>query len=265
MTESTQGSKSRMFPFITHTWNPVGGECQIKCSYCWARKLIARYKMKKYVGEARLFPQELRKVFHQNDFVFVSDMRDLFEPNVPSILIQKVLEFLKKSPATFLLLTKNPRRYLEFWPLPINCVVGATIETDLGLRDDRFYSMTELEHPRKMVAIEPIMKFSPNFIRRLLVIGPEFVAVGYDNYGNGPDEPSLEITKILISGLEAYGIKVFRKTLREANTQCTSCSENREGFCKHYQRKVPVCGPYPNWEYCTQLAYRDVIPMTVKT
>ena len=205
---------SRMFPFITKTWNPVGGECKIKCSYCWARKLIQKYKMQKYVGEARLFRQELRKVFDKNDFVFVSDMRDLFEPNVPTVMIQEVLDVIEKSPATFLLLTKNPRRYLEV-KLPENCVAGATIENDLGFRDDRFYSMTQLEHKRKMIAIEPIMQFSPNFIRRLLPIQPEFVAIGYDNYSNGLDEPTLEITTILIEGLEAYGIKVYRKTLRE--------------------------------------------------
>jgi len=204
----------RMFEFITRTWNPVGGECNIKCSYCWARKLIQKFKMQKYMGEARLFPQEFNRFFSVDDFVFVSDMRDLFEPSVPTAMIQKILDFIEKSPATFLLLTKNPRRYLEFH-IPANCVCGATIETDLGFRDDRFYSMTQLEHPRKMVAIEPIMRFSPNFIRSLLLIQPEFVAVGYDNYKCGLDEPSLEITEILISGLEAYGIKVYRKTIRE--------------------------------------------------
>ena len=217
MTEKEEHSvrkRSKMFPFITHVWNPVGGECQIKCSYCWARKLAKKYKMVKYQGEARLFPQEFRKVFYEGDFVFVCDMRDLFEPSVPTAMIQKVLDFIEKSPATFLLLTKKPRRYLEFH-IPANCVCGATIETDLGFRDDRFYSMTQLEHPRKMIAIEPIMQFSPYFIQHLLPIQPEFVAIGYDNYGCGLDEPSLAITEILILGLEAYGIKVYRKSIRE--------------------------------------------------
>ena len=204
-----------MFSFITKTWNPIGGECQIKCSYCWARKLIKRLKVQKYVGKARLFPKELTKKFSENDFVFVSDMRDMFEPNVPSMLIQQVLDYIKNSPATFLLLTKNPRRYLEF-KIPQNCVVGATIETDLGFREDRFISMMQIRHPRKMVAIEPIMKFSPNFIRRLVPMQLEFVAVGYDNYACGFDEPKLAITEILISGLEVYGIRVYRKTLRES-------------------------------------------------
>ena len=204
-----------MFPFINKTWNPVGGKCQIKCSYCWARKLIKTYNMQKYVGEARLFPQELRKTFSENDVVFVSDMRDLFEPNVPTNMIQAVLDFIQKSPATFLLLTKNPRRYLEF-KLPANCIAGATIETDVGL-DDRFISMRLMHHPRKMIAIEPIMEFTPDFQQKLFGIFPEFVAVGYDNYNNHLDEPELEDTEALIHGLENRGIKVYRKTVREAN------------------------------------------------
>jgi len=48
------------------------------------------------------------------------------------------------------------------------------------------------------------------------LIQPEFVAVGYDNYNNHLPEPPLEITENLIHGLEAYEIKVYRKTLREA-------------------------------------------------
>lgn len=42
------------------------------------------------------------------------------------------------------------------------------------------------------------------------------VAVGYDNYGNGFPEPQLSKTMQLIDKLESMGIKVYRKTLREA-------------------------------------------------
>ena len=108
--------------------------------------------------------------------------------------------------------------------LPENIVAGATIETDIDWHVSkapiplyRIYAMQKLKHKRKMVSIELIMKFSPEFIRQLLLIQPEFVAVGYDNYNNHLPEPPLEITENLIHGLEAYGIKVYRKTLREAN------------------------------------------------
>jgi len=203
-----------MFPFITKTWNPVGGECGIGCYYCWARQLIKKYGMKKYQGEPRLFISELQKTFTKDDFVFVCDMRDLFEPNVPSAMIQQVLNYIAKSSATFLLLTKNPHRYLEF-AIPQNCVCGATIETDIDGRIGRFISMRELKHPRKMIAIEPIMEFTPEFQDWIFSICPEFIAVGYDNYGNHLSEPELEDVLALIHGCENRGVRVYRKTLRE--------------------------------------------------
>lgn len=211
---------SRMFPFITKTWNPIGGECHIRCSYCWARKFIKRNeKLKeKYSGKARLFCKELLKNFNDKDFVFVSDMRDMFEPNVPEDQIYSVLEKVEtESPAKFLLLTKFPQRYHAL-ALPDNCVAGATIETDCGLdRQTRIDAMKYLAYPVKMVSIEPIMNFSANFALKIADIKPEFVAVGYDNYDNGLSEPSLEKTKELISFLRAKGITVYEKTMRESS------------------------------------------------
>jgi protein gp37 len=211
-----------MFPFITRTWNPLGGECLHHCSYCWARKLAERYGQKKYIGKPRIYAKVLEKgEFKQSDFVFVCDMTDLFGYWVPKEIIIAILRHIKHSPATFLLLTKNPQRYLEF-DIPGNCVCGATIESDVEHdltgppKSLRLEAMKNLKHPRKMISIEPIMRFSPQFIRSILVVQPEFVAIGYDNYRCGLDEPSLELTEILIHGLKAYGIKVYRKTLREA-------------------------------------------------
>lgn len=207
-------TKSKMFSFITATINPLGGNCKIGCSYCWARSLAKRLNMKKYLGEHRLFPSSFKKKFKEKDFVFVCTMVDLFESTVPACMIQQVLDYIEVSPATFLLLTKNPKRYFDF-RIPLNCVCGATIETDLGDLGDRFLFMRELKHPRKMVSVEPILRFSPLFLHRLIAIGPEFVAVGYDNYDNKLDEPSRLLTEMLISNLEAWKIKVYRKTIRE--------------------------------------------------
>lgn len=213
---------SRMFPFITKTWNPLGGECLHRCSYCWARKLAERYMHKKYKGATRIYPKALTliKTFTEKDFVFVCDMCDLFGHWVSHGIINAILRQIKKSSATFLLLTKNPARYAEF-DIPKNCVCGATIESDIDHEltgppeASRLQAMTFLKHPRKMIVIEPIMRFSPAFLLLIVIIQPEFVAVGYDNYKCGLEEPTLEVTKILIHGLEAYGIKVYRKTLRE--------------------------------------------------
>ena len=61
----------------------------------------------------KLVEKELRRRFH-NQFVFVSDMGDLFGEWVPSEWIIEVIGAVKQSPdSTFLFLTKNPRRYRE--------------------------------------------------------------------------------------------------------------------------------------------------------
>ena len=212
---------SKMFSFITQTLNPLGGECLHKCSYCWAKTLIDKFQMKKYQGKPRLITRELERKFTAEDFVFVCDMTDLFGHWVPKENIQAILDYIRKSPATFLLLTKNPFRYSEF-EIPVNCVCGAPIESDIdheltGPPESlRLHAMAKLCHPRLMVSIEPVMEFTPDFQQALFDIYPEFVAVGYDNYGNYLHEPELEDVEALIHGLENRGIKVFRKSLREA-------------------------------------------------
>lgn len=218
--------ESRMFPFITESkFNPLGGECKHNCygNRCWAKNLINRIHMKKYAGEPRIFDHELKRVFKPTDFVFVCDMCDLFGDWVPSKMIQRIVDYVNSSRSQFLFLTKNPKRYKEFI-FDTNCTLGATIETDNDLclscapsRRERIDAMKFLDFPNKMLSIEPIMKFSPNFATEIIAIRPDFVAVGYDNYNLGLPEPALLTTEALILALESAGIKVFRKTMREAN------------------------------------------------
>jgi protein gp37 len=213
---------AKMFEFITKVWNPLGGECLHNCSYGWCKKLIKQYGMQKYTGKARLFDKELLKSFSKDDFVFVCDMCDLFGEWVPSDLIRTIVSFANASPAQFLFLTKNPKRYKEF-AFAFNCVLGATIECDMNFKVNseaptpysRLDEMKHLKHSRKMVSVEPIMNYTEDFLYELLDIKPEFIAVGYDNYNNGLPEPYLAKTMGLIMCLENNGIKVYRKTLRE--------------------------------------------------
>ncbi len=215
---------SKMFSFITvSNFNPLGGECLHNCSYGWCKRLIKQYNMKKYQGPPFIDEKQLKRVFKPTDFVFVCDMCDLFGDWVPTAMIQRVLDYIAKSPATFLLLTKNPKRYKEF-SLPSNCVAGATVEhnwTACGYGGKapspliRMIHMEELQFDRKLIVIEPCMNWTLGFEEWLLRIKPWAVAIGYDNYGNNLSEPSLEKVMQLIECLERAGIKVYRKTLRE--------------------------------------------------
>lgn len=100
-------------------------------------------------------------------------------------------------------------------------MLGATIETDLEddadcapPRNERLNFMERIRYARRMVSIEPVMKFTKDFADRIIAIKPEFVAVGYDNYNCGLSEPSMQEVNELIVRLAEAGIKVYRKTMR---------------------------------------------------
>jgi protein gp37 len=221
--------KNRMFPFITHTWNPLGGECPHNCKGCWAKAYINRIKMVKYQGPYKIDEKQINRKFKPGSFVFVCDMLDLFAANVPMEAISLIMRKIETQPdVTFLLLTKNPR-YMWVMELPKNVVAGATIESEFDprlygfdyskapLMNDRIKAMIDINDSRKFVSIEPIMDFSPGaFLSAIRNIKPEFVAVGFDNYNSGLPEPeSLQKVLDFITEIEKLGIKVYRKTIRE--------------------------------------------------
>ena len=230
---------TRMFHLVTRTWNPVTG-CRHDCVYCWARKLVETRlsKVTKKYREGfkpKLHEEELRVEFKPSEFVFVCDMGDLFGGWVPREWILKVLDVVRRFPkTTFLFLTKNPDRYLDFEDILReldNVVLGATIETDndwmywyynisrapqpsgrlLAMRRLRRRGFTNI-----MISIEPILYFTDFFAYSIIDIEPAFVYVGYDNYGNKLPEPPLYRTLRLIGILRSHGITVYTKTLRKA-------------------------------------------------
>ena len=111
--------------------------------------------------------------------------------------------------------------------MPPNAVLGATIETD---RDEgyggiskapppsaRYEAMRDLNWPRKLVSIEPVLDFDlEEFVRWVEGIKPSIIYVGYDNYANRLPEPPLGKTLKLIGELKSKGFRVYAKTLRRA-------------------------------------------------
>jgi len=227
---------TKMFDLGTSSWNPLAGRCPFNCIYCWSmgeKGLVRRYNMKEYQGSPRLMEKEFRK-FKEGELVFVQDMSDLFAEIVPKKHVERILAHIERSPKTsFLLLTKNPRRYLEFEDrIPRNCICGATVETnsDKGYRKisraplptDRLAAMKLLrDDVKKMISIEPIMDFDLNhFAEEIEAIRPLFVYVGYDNYNYGLPEPLLSKTKALIADLQKFTevrTKSYSKATCESN------------------------------------------------
>lgn len=157
--------------------------------------------------------ERLRKRFLRNSFVFVSDMGDLLGEWVPGEWIDKVFSKIRESPQTyFLLLTKNPERYLSV-RLPSNVVAGTTVESNRNypnlskapLQTERIEAMMKLHHRYRAIVIEPILEFDVGeFTEVVKKISPSFVYVGYDNYGFDLPEPPLEKTLRFIDKLSEF-------------------------------------------------------------
>jgi len=189
--------------------------------------LVKRYKMNEYRGPPRLIEKEF-KIFKEGEFVFVQDMSDLFAEIVPKEFIERILGHTKKFPkTTFLLLTKNPKRYWEFEErIPSNCICGVTVETN---RDKGYRKISHAPLPKDRLAamrllkdaIEPIMDFDLDyFVNEIKAIRPSFVYIGYDNYNYGLPEPSLPETIKLIKQLEEFTkvkTKNYSKEICESN------------------------------------------------
>lgn len=189
--------KGNMYPFVTHTWNPIKGKCPHDCTYCYMK----RWKLPKLHLDEKEFKTDLGK----GNFIFVGSSCDMFANVVPAEWIQKTISLCKKYPKnTYLFQTKNPKRFRKFdwFGIRHKVVFGTTIETNRIYKD-----LTTAPHPsirshalanfkvngfaRKMISIEPIMDFDPDIlISWIKAIKPEFVSIGADSKGHGLPEPT---------------------------------------------------------------------------
>jgi DNA repair photolyase len=223
----------KMFNVVTKTWNPVTG-CLHNCSYCWARDLATTKLRNSHRYREGFCPslnkEEFRHRFNKGDFIFVSDMGDLFGDFIPDEWILKVIEHAKQFPQTyFLFLTKNPAKYEKFLDnMPMNAILGATIETNRDKEysenavsrapspSARYTEMKKLEWDKKFISIEPVLDFDFTvFYKWIEEIFPFMVYIGYDNYFKRLSEPPLSKTTKFAEELSKLML-VVKKSIRPA-------------------------------------------------
>jgi len=139
-----------------YTWNPITG-CHFGCNYCYAEKIALRFTghFKYEFHPNRLLTPLTKK---KSSIVFVGSMADVFGNWVPDEIIQVILEVARfASHHTFLFLTKNPKRFKEFY-FSENCWIGfsACNQEDYN---KRFKDSLGGVGPRnRFVSLEPIQE-----------------------------------------------------------------------------------------------------------
>ncbi len=201
--------KGNMYPWVTHTWNPIKGKCPHKCSYCYMKRFPQ--------GKLRLDEKCLKDFLGEGNTIFVGSSTDMFCEDICESYICNILDYCKRFPDNeYLFQTKNPMRYYKFvgW-FPKNTILGVTLESnknhgvslaqDCETRSSWMREFKKYTSFKMFVSIEPIMDFDFVLFHNLIKqIEPSFVSIGADSGNNNLPEPSEEKIKELIEELEKF-------------------------------------------------------------
>ena len=203
-------SKGNMYPFISHTWNPIKGICSHDCSYCYMKQ----FKQK----PLRLDEKDLKTDLGRENFIFVGSSTDMWADDVEAEWIDRVLyECRLFGTNMYLFQSKNPRRFLEYYDrFPNKTVLGTTFETNRNVEIsnapkpwERLELMNYLYgfYPQfdRMITIEPIMGFDlVSMIAMIKPTFPKWVNIGADSKGHHLPEPSAEKIREFIVELKKF-------------------------------------------------------------
>lgn len=174
--------------WATETWNPITGCTPVSegCENCYAKRMATRLRGR--FGYPKDDP--FRVTFHRDRLeqtltwtkprmVFVCSMGDLFHEDIPFEDIETIWQFMpdprvfktERGPHIWMLLTKRPRRALEFhkwlskrWPASgswgeiwhPNLWLGVTAENQKRA-DERIPTLLQIPAAVRFVSIEPML------------------------------------------------------------------------------------------------------------
>lgn len=204
--------------WITHTWNPLAGECMHRCGYCQVQKNKKHRPVlnKKYSGVTRLDEKCLKDNLHTGNFIFVCNQQDLFIDGLDCRIVLSILKDCSKFDNKYFFQSKDPANfyfYKNWGMLPKNSVFCTTIETNRDypkifknapLPKIRAVGMMDI-YLEKYVTIEPIIDFdTKEFVKMISMCNPKGVFIGADSCGCKLPEPPKEKIIELISELEKF-------------------------------------------------------------
>ncbi len=218
---------SRMYA-NTKTWNPFVG-CKYECEYCkvsFQRQYKRRGKKNHdcYYFIPHVHEERLNKI-PNSEIVFVSGFGDIsFCPKeyTKKIINSIIIKNLKRPDTIYYLQSKNPQYFKNFINiLPNNVIILITLETNRDknynlfskapVPSKRYKDFVELDYPRKVITIEPIMDFDLEIFSEWLINAkPEYIWLGFNSRPKqvNLDEPKNDKVKNLIKILKNANIKV---------------------------------------------------------
>lgn len=154
------------------SWNPITGCTAVStgCNNCYARRTAYGFRGKFGYPEEKPFkivlrPERERQPFHWRKArkIFVCSMSDLFHEDIPFATTLRIFDIFRELQRhTFIVLTKRPKRGLEFlieWKVkvPRNVWFGVSAENQKAA-DERIPILLQIPAKVRFVSIEPMLE-----------------------------------------------------------------------------------------------------------
>jgi hypothetical protein len=222
--------QGNMYKLAAGQWNPFVG-CEFDCIYCGPsfqknakrrRKACEEcYQYTPHEHPERLELRPSRTGYGQ--FIFTCSHGDVSfcSDDFLRLMVARIRELPDR---TFLLQSKDPATFARIDKWPANVILGTTIETN---RDDlcakaskapppskRHANLMAINHPTKMVTIEPVMDFDlDTLVGWVSDMAPALVWIGYDSKKCGLQSPPLDKVRELHWQLSLLQIPVILKRI----------------------------------------------------